>query len=79
MESTYTCTFPPHRFNDNSIAISKVMATPLVTEDYYEILEVSPNAPPHAVKRAYKRLVLRLHPDKNLAIDTTRAFQTACC
>src|SRR4051812_24601565 len=35
-------------------------------EDYYEILEVTTSATSDEIKRAYKRLALRYHPDKNL-------------
>jgi len=33
--------------------------------NYYEILEVSPNASPEVVKAAYKSLMQRYHPDRN--------------
>ena len=31
--------------------------------DYYEILQVSPNADEEVVQAAYKRLALKWHPD----------------
>ncbi|MGB0561119.1 MAG: J domain-containing protein, partial [Spirulinaceae cyanobacterium] len=31
---------------------------------YYQILELTPGAPPDAVKRAYRRLVKHWHPDR---------------
>lgn len=33
--------------------------------NYYEILEVSPNASPEVIKAAYKSLMQRYHPDRN--------------
>lgn len=34
-------------------------------KDYYKILEVSPNATSVDIKKSYRRLALRYHPDKN--------------
>jgi curved DNA-binding protein CbpA len=44
-------------------------------DDYYAILEVSCDATTQEITRSYKRLALRLHPDKNPSSDSTEAFQ----
>ncbi|KAL1417330.1 hypothetical protein MTO96_006207 [Rhipicephalus appendiculatus] len=36
-----------------------------MSEDFYQLLEVSRDASQEEIRRAYRRLALRLHPDKN--------------
>ncbi|KAF2816422.1 DnaJ-domain-containing protein [Mytilinidion resinicola] len=44
-------------------------------KDYYTILEVEQTAPPHLIVSSYRRLALKLHPDRNARHDATEAFQ----
>lgn len=39
--------------------------TDIVDREYYDILEVSPSADNLTIKRAYRRLAIKYHPDKN--------------
>ncbi|KAG4438209.1 hypothetical protein IFR05_006306 [Cadophora sp. M221] len=51
------------------------MAPATITEDYYMVLEVEQTAAPELIIRSYKRLALKLHPDRNARHDATEAFQ----
>ncbi|XP_023245707.1 dnaJ homolog subfamily B member 12-like [Copidosoma floridanum] len=44
-------------------------------KDYYEILAVSKDATDSDVKKAYRKLALHLHPDKNRAPGANEAFK----
>lgn len=44
-------------------------------KDYYEILGVNKDAPDSDLKKAYKKLALQLHPDKNKVPGASEAFK----
>jgi len=54
------------------------MAPVPITEDYYLILEVTPDADADTIKQSYRRLARKLHPDKNPSSDATQGFQLVC-
>ncbi|KAF3034663.1 hypothetical protein E8E12_002087 [Didymella heteroderae] len=51
------------------------MAPSAITEDYYMILGVNPSAGLELIKKSYRALALRLHPDRNPEPGATEAFQ----
>ena len=47
------------------IFISTLLYSPVLTEDYYELLGIGRDASNKEIRKAFKKLALRLHPDKN--------------
>lgn len=45
---------------------------PADTPDYYELLQISPNAEPEAIHRVYRLLAQRYHPDNSATGDEAR-------
>nr|WBF70899.1 hypothetical protein [Megavirus caiporensis] len=43
--------------------------------NYYDILEINQNATQEDIKKSYKKLVVKYHPDKNLNKNTIDKFQ----
>ena len=44
-------------------------------KDYYNTLEITPQATENELKKAYRRLALKWHPDKNKEQDAEQKFK----
>jgi molecular chaperone DnaJ len=47
----------------------------MLKRDYYEVLGVDPNATKSEIQKAYRRLVLKYHPDRNKSSDAEEKFK----
>ena len=71
--------------NNNNSSIGKSSYTPeqesavnrilALGKDYYKILDVPKEASADDLKKAYKKLALQIHPDKNNAPGSGEAFK----
>lgn len=51
------------------------MASSELKEDYYKVMEIAKHATAEDIKKAYRKLALRYHPDKNPGDPETAAVQ----
>jgi len=64
-----------HFFDDKQINTMILLFRIKKCKDYYEILGVEKDASETDLKKAYRKLALQFHPDKNKAPGATEAFK----
>ncbi|KAI6206841.1 hypothetical protein M3Y94_00960200 [Aphelenchoides besseyi] len=62
---------PSRSDNDSSVHVQRIRHC----KDYYEILQVSRDCDDTTLKNSYRKLALKLHPDKCQAAGATEAFK----
>ena len=48
-----------------------------MSDDYYKVLGVTKTSSEAEIKKAYKKLAIKWHPDKNL--DNQENYRSLCC
>jgi curved DNA-binding protein CbpA len=61
-----------HRTADKQIDVIQAVMTQPEAPDYYELLQISPNAEPETIHRVYRLLAQRYHPDNQHTGDDAR-------
>lgn len=56
------------------LLVASIVVLTLAQKDYYKILAVSKTASQADLKRAYRKLSLKYHPDKNSSPDAAEKF-----
>ena len=50
------------------IALTSLLYSPVFTDEYYDLLGISRDASSRDIRKAFKKLALKFHPDKNKVI-----------
>jgi DnaJ-class molecular chaperone len=57
------------------LVLSICVLTTLAGRDFYKILGVSKNATPKDIKKAYRQMSVKYHPDKNPSVEARETYK----
>ncbi|XP_041639449.1 dnaJ homolog subfamily B member 9-like [Cheilinus undulatus] len=58
-----------------SLSVILTTAAPETSRNYYNILNVEPTASDSQIRKAFRRLAVKYHPDKNKSTDAEKTFR----
>ena len=64
------------KYSFHVLLISSYLAILCFAEDYYEALQISKDATTKEIRKAFKKLALKMHPDKNLVSNEYNIIMT---
>uniref|UniRef100_A0A3Q0T9J9 DnaJ homolog subfamily B member 9 n=1 Tax=Amphilophus citrinellus TaxID=61819 RepID=A0A3Q0T9J9_AMPCI len=70
-----SCWLRPHMLLLLLCLSEALSAAPEINRDYYDTLHVKPTATDREIKKSFRKLAVKYHPDKNKSADAESTFR----